>query len=96
MIGPTLYIKISNHVSIQNIVSGCFVLMMCCGLIVFNFGCLSPWLFALAVAASTVTVITMRVPRANLMLEQQQRDTGTAAIRGCLSLTLVPAEYENS
>lgn len=79
MIGPTLYIKVSKYISVQNIVSGCFALMMCCGLVVFTFGHLSPWLFALTVAPVTVTVITMRVPGMNLMLDQQVRDTGSAA-----------------
>jgi len=79
LIGPTLYIKVSTYVSVQNIVSCCFALMMCCGLVVFTFGYLSPWLFALTVAPVTVTVIVMRVPGANLMLDQQQKDTGSAA-----------------
>ncbi|MFT6987813.1 MAG: DHA1 family bicyclomycin/chloramphenicol resistance-like MFS transporter [Psychromonas sp.] len=103
IIGPTLYIRISNYVSIQNIVSCCFALMMCCGLIVFTFGHLSPWLFAFTVAPATVTVVIMRVPGVNLMLEQQQGDTGSAAaliqffgmIMGALGMILVSLDPDS-
>lgn len=79
LMGPILYIRLSKRLPAQTIISGCFVLMMCCGVVVFYFGHLSPWLFALAVAPATLAVITMRVPGANLMLEQQDRDTGSAS-----------------
>ncbi|MFT6928053.1 MAG: DHA1 family bicyclomycin/chloramphenicol resistance-like MFS transporter [Psychromonas sp.] len=103
IIGPTLYIRISNYVSTQNIVSCCFALMMCCGLIIFAFGHLSPWLFAFTVAPATVTVIIMRVPGANLMLEQQQGDTGSAAaliqffgmIMGAVGMILVSLDPDS-
>lgn len=43
------------------------------------FGRLSPWLFAALAVVSTTAVILLRVPGVNLMLEQQSRDTGSAA-----------------
>jgi DHA1 family bicyclomycin/chloramphenicol resistance-like MFS transporter len=78
-IGPMLYMRISKRLSAQTIISGCFALLVCCGVVVVTFGHLSPYLFAVVVALATVAVITMRVPGANLMLEQQQRDVGSAA-----------------
>ncbi len=42
-------------------------------------GSLSPWFFAALAAMLTVAVIIVRVPGANLLLEQQSRDTGSAA-----------------
>lgn len=79
LLGPMLYIRLSKRLSAQTIISGCFALLMCCGLVVRLLGHTSPWFFALSVAPSTLAVITMRVPGANLMLEQQDRDTGSAS-----------------
>ena len=52
---------------------------MCCGGLVAALGHLSPWLFAALVGPATLAVITMRVPGANLMLDQQEHDTGSAS-----------------
>lgn len=79
MIGPMLYLRLSKHISSQTIISACFALMMCCGIVVATLGHLSPWLFAGVVGPATLAVITMRVPGANLMLEQQEHDTGSAS-----------------
>lgn len=79
LIGPTLYIRVSKHISPRNIISACFGLLMCCGIVVATLGHLSPWLFAALVGLATVAVITMRVPGANLMLEQQEHDAGSAS-----------------
>jgi len=78
-VGPTLYMRLAKNIAIKYIVSGCFFIMACCGLVVLCFGHLSPWLFAITVALATIMVITMRVPGAHLMLEQQRGDTGSAA-----------------
>lgn len=77
--GPMLYIRLSKRYAAQAIISACFALLMCCGVAVFTLGHLSPWFFALMVAPATLAVITMRVPGTNLMLEQQDSDTGSAA-----------------
>ena len=79
MIGPTLYMRLSQYISPRIIISACFTLLMCCGVVVSTLGHLSPWLFAAAVAPATLAVITMRVPGANLMLNQQEHDTGSAS-----------------
>ena len=79
MIGPMLYLRASKHISPQTIISACFALLMCCGIAVGTLGHLSPWLFAAAVAPATLAVITMRVPGVNLMLDQQEHDTGSAS-----------------
>lgn len=77
--GPMLYMRISGRVSMPNIVSACFGLLLIGGMVVATLGHFSPYLFAPAVALVTIAVISMRVPGANLMLDQQQRDTGSAA-----------------
>jgi len=50
-----------------------------CGIAIFTIGKLSPWAFAIPVALATVVVTVMRVPGTNLMLEQQQQDSGSAS-----------------
>lgn len=97
LIGPTLYIRVSKYISPNIIISSCFVLLMCCGIVVETLGHLSPYLFAVAVGLATLAVITMRVPSANLMLNQQEHDTGSASalinffgmIMGSLGMFLV-------
>ncbi|MGB3223750.1 MAG: multidrug effflux MFS transporter [Desulforhopalus sp.] len=97
MIGPMLYLRVSEYISPQAIISACFALLMCCGIVVGTFGHLSPWLFAAAVAPATLAVITMRVPGVNLMLDLQEHDTGSASalinffgmIMGSLGMFLV-------
>ena len=79
MLGPTLYMRVSKYISPRVIISACFVLLMCSGLVVVTFGHYSPYLFAFVVGMATLAVITMRVPGTNLMLNQQEHDTGSAS-----------------
>jgi DHA1 family bicyclomycin/chloramphenicol resistance-like MFS transporter len=78
-VGPTLYMRLSKHIPVQTIVSGCFAIMAAGGLMVFALGHLTPWLLAPVVALVTLTVIAMRIPGTNLMLDQQDQDTGSVA-----------------
>ena len=79
MIAPSLYIKLSHNISVQNIILSCFALIISAGMMMLFFGEYSLWLFAAISALVTSAVIIVRVPGANLMLEQQTRDTGSAA-----------------
>lgn len=78
-VGPMIYIRLSRWVAIQKIVAYCFVLILLCGILMVTVGHLSPYLFAMLAAPATLAVITLRVPGTNIMLEQQERDTGSAA-----------------
>lgn len=79
LIGPALYLRLSRVIPARRIILGCFTTMAVGGTAMLLFGSLSPWLFAALAAVSTIAVITLRVPGANLLLEQQSRDTGSAA-----------------
>ena len=102
LFGPTIYIQLSKRVSVQKIISLCFLLLITCGLLTYNIGCLSPWFFALIAAPATLCVIVMRIPATNLMLDQQDTDTGsvvaiiqfTGMIFGALGMTLVSLRSE--
>lgn len=78
MIGPALYVRLSNRFQPKNIITVCFFLLIGSGLAVFSYGDLSPYLFALLAGCATIAVVTLRVPATNLMLEQQKKDTGSA------------------
>lgn len=54
-------------------------------------GSVAPWVFAGIAALNTVAVIMLLVPSANLRLEQQARDTGSAAALIKFSTTLTGA-----
>lgn len=78
MIGPALYVRLSNRFQPKNIITVCFFLLIGSGLAVFSYGEQSPYLFALLAGCATIAVVTLRVPATNLMLEQQKKDTGSA------------------
>ena len=78
-LGPILYLRLSLVIPVRNIILGCFTVLIVGGTAMLLFGSLSSWIFAALAAVLTVAVIIVRVPGANLLLEQQSRDTGSAA-----------------
>lgn len=78
-LGPVLYLRLSRIIPVRNIILGCFGALAVTGVAMLFVGHLSPGLFAALAAVSTLAVITVRVPGANLLLEQQTQDTGSAA-----------------
>ncbi|MDD8058415.1 MULTISPECIES: multidrug effflux MFS transporter [Shewanella] len=101
--GPTIYIKLSNRVKVSNIISVCYLILMLIGILTYNLGHLSPWLFACLAAPATLMVIVTRVPGINLMLEQHTSDTGSAVaviqfcsmMAGAIGMTLVTLHPDN-
>lgn len=103
MIGPALYICVSRLVPVQTVILGCFATLVLGGTAIVLVGEVSPLVFAGLAAVSTTAVIVLRVPGANLMLEQQERDTGSAAalihfvtmMLGALGVQLVAAHAQD-
>lgn len=77
-IGPTIYMKLSKRIATEHIISLCFAAIALGGVLTYSIGGLSPWIFACIAAPVTVAVIITRVPGTNLMLDQQDKDTGSA------------------
>ncbi|MGR5064993.1 multidrug effflux MFS transporter [Photobacterium sp. DNB22_13_2] len=77
-LGPTIYMKLSRLIPVQKIITLCFFLLATAGVLTITIGHLSPIVFACIAAPATLMVITMRVPGTNLMLDQQDQDTGSA------------------
>ncbi len=101
--GPTLYMKLSYRVSVQKVISACFALLAIAGIFTLTVGGLSPWFFMFIAAPATLMAIIMRVPGTNLMLNQQDHDTGSAValiqffsmICGSLGMVLVSIRPES-
>lgn len=79
MMGPILYIRISKWFKPSAIISVCFAVLSLSGLLVIALGQISPLIFALAMMPATMSITLMKAPSANLMLEQQQIDSGSAS-----------------
>jgi len=77
--GPLLYLQLSRWIAPGNIITGCFGLLMTCGIVLDVAGSFSPTLFALTMLTATIALSMLRPPTANLLLSQQQTDTGSAA-----------------
>lgn len=76
--GPMLYMRLSRKVAVSKILTACTLIMCICGVLTFTVGQTSPWVFAVIAALITVAIIITRVPTTNLMLDQQDKDTGSA------------------
>ena len=77
--GPLLFIRISQWLSSANIITASFGLLVICGIVLDVAGRSSPIVFALTMLTATIALSMMRPPTANLLLSQQQGDTGSAA-----------------
>lgn len=101
--GPTIYMKLSYRMPVQKVISGCFALLALAGIFTLTIGDLSPWFFMFIAAPATLMAIIMRVPGTNLMLNQQDHDTGSAValiqffsmICGSLGMVLVSMRPES-
>jgi DHA1 family bicyclomycin/chloramphenicol resistance-like MFS transporter len=91
MTGPTLYLRLSRVFRVQSLMLGCFGVMVLGGIAMLTFGAQSPFIFAGIAAVMTIAVIMVRIPGANLLLDQQLRDTGSAAALIQFSITLMGA-----
>lgn len=89
VLSPMLYINLSRRFYRWSIITACFIVVAISGALVGSLGNLNPWLFAVTLIPTTIASNCVRPPGANLMLEQQQEDTGSAsALIGCISLLM--------
>ncbi|MDF1779004.1 MAG: multidrug effflux MFS transporter [Rhizobiaceae bacterium] len=90
-LGPLLYLRLSRFIPVQSVILGCFIVVVTGGIAMLLFGGYSLWVFAAVAATTTVAVIIVRVPGTNLLLDQQTKDTGSAAALIQFSGTLMGA-----
>jgi len=89
MLGPLAYIHLSKRVKRKPIVTACLAMIVVGGLLICTVGQMNPWLFAIAVVPASIAGSMLRPPSVNLMLEQQETDTGSASsLIGSVSLLM--------
>jgi len=76
--GPTIYMRLTKSFLVPSIITFFYAILAVCGLCTYTFGHMSPWVFACIAAPATIAIIGVRVPGTNLMLNQQEEDTGSA------------------
>jgi len=79
LVGPLFYMQLSQRISQGNIIAACFGVLVISGIVLSVEGSSSPILFALTMLTATVVLSLMRPPTTNLLLCQQEGDTGSAA-----------------
>ena len=85
--GPVLYLRLSRRISRRSIIMACFATISASGLLITLLGGLEPIVFALVLLPATLMASCVRTPGANLMLEQQEEDTGSAsALMSCFGI----------
>jgi DHA1 family bicyclomycin/chloramphenicol resistance-like MFS transporter len=103
LLGPLFYIRLSTYIKRNTIINACFVLIIISGLLISQVGSYSPLLFAISLVLATVSGSAMRPPSAFLMLEQQQRDTGSVSslmssfstVMGSVGMGIVSLGWDN-
>jgi DHA1 family bicyclomycin/chloramphenicol resistance-like MFS transporter len=103
MIGPLIYMKLSNRFQSQIVIFVCFLTIAASGALVILVGYAHPALFALSVIPATTAGSLARPPTANLMLQQQDQDSGSASslinfaamVMGSLGIVLISGNWEN-
>ncbi len=102
--GPMLYMRLSRRNSRRSIIITCFAVVSICGLLISLFGDLQPWLLAVLLLPATISASCVRTPGANLMLEQQKEDTGSASalmscvgiFMGSIGMTIISLNWSNT
>lgn len=79
ILGPLTYLRLARRFRREWIITACFGMIAVSGVLVLLLGNLQPWVFALALLPASFAGSCVRPPGANLMLEQQRQDTGSAA-----------------
>jgi DHA1 family bicyclomycin/chloramphenicol resistance-like MFS transporter len=103
MSGPLLYLQLSKWFKRRSIIIACFTMITISGYLLFSLGNINPWLFAITLIPATISMSALRPPSANLLLEQQQEDTGSASsligffsiLIGSLGMLLISFEWGN-
>lgn len=103
MTGPMFCIQISRKYSSQKLITASYIFLAVTGVLLISIGGASPFLFALLVGPATFFILACRPISANLMLEQQDKDTGSASalinsgnmIMGSLGMFMVSADMNS-
>jgi len=101
--GPVLYLRLARRFSRRSIIMSCFATISASGLMIALLGSIKPIVFALVLLPATLMASCVRTPGANLMLEQQEEDTGSASalmscfgiFMGSIGMTIISLPWRN-
>jgi len=101
--GPMLYMRLSRRTSRRTIIIACFAAVSVSGIFISLFGNIAPWALAVLLLPATISASCVRTPGANLMLEQQKDDTGSASalmscfgiFMGSIGMTIISLNWGN-
>ena len=79
MLGPMLYVRFLSRANKKKFAFGCFSVYLICGLTIVTIGGFAPFLFWLGFAPFSLTGTTTRPFSTNILLDQQDGDTGSAS-----------------
>lgn len=102
--GPMLYLRLSRRFTRSSIIIAGFASTFLGGLLIYLLGSLQPWMFAACLFPATIMGSCIRTPGTNLMLEQQEEDTGSAAalmscfgiLMGSMGMGIISLEWSNT
>ena len=102
--GPMLYMRVSRKHHRRSIIIACFAAISASGLLISFFGGFQPWILTTVLLPATICGNCVRTPGANLMLEQQKEDTGSAAalmscfgiFMGSIGMTIISLNWSNT
>ncbi len=77
--GPFVYLTLVKKFKRGSIILSSFALVILSGTMIYTFGNINPFIFALTMVPSSIFLSALRPPGINLMLEQQDTDTGSAS-----------------
>ena len=76
--GPT-YLFLQKFFKPLRIITGCYLGSLVSGILMLTVGQMGPVLFAISIACAYLSVSISRPPSSSLLLEQQDKDTGSAS-----------------
>ena len=78
-VGPLIYLKISKYITVSRLTTILFIITGIAGMAIVAVGWVSPFLFCFLMIAFMTTQGVMRPYSMNLLLAQQENDTGAAS-----------------
>jgi DHA1 family bicyclomycin/chloramphenicol resistance-like MFS transporter len=79
IIGGPIYLLLQRYFKPLNIITACYMGTLISGPLMLTIGQMSPLFFAISIAVGYLSVSISRPPSSSLLLEQQDKDTGSAS-----------------
>ena len=103
IIGGPIYLLLQRYFKPLNIITACYAGSIISGTLMLTIGQMSPTLFAVSIATGYLSVSISRPPSSSLLLEQQDKDTGSASsliqaafvLTGSLGMVFISPDWSN-